>query len=277
MDQSTKFEKGSTKHQRGSAESEKASRPNSLHDRRRSPNAALSHERSEGGKAAFTLAETPGSLPPGSIVGSPMETPQNLRAEAPQGSRGATPQNMRGEALQGAPSETHQNLRAEVSQGSPTETHQNLRAKALRGLSPQGSPAEIHKTLPNESLVSPPAGSRQILSGQSAGTSSVSAPGNSSKNNTRWTANKKSEIVLRILRGEPMEEISREIKVPVHKLAGWRDSFIEHGRCGLKSRKTNPAEEKLRKANAKIGELTMLLELHEKKDQLRAHQGRSKS
>jgi hypothetical protein len=31
------------------------------------------------------------------------------------------------------------------------------------------------------------------------------------------------EAVLRLLRGEPLEELSRELQVEAHRLAAWRD------------------------------------------------------
>ena len=51
----------------------------------------------------------------------------------------------------------------------------------------------------------------------------------------RWSANKKADAVLRLLRGEPLDELSRELEVEAHRLAAWRDDFLEHGKQGLKS------------------------------------------
>jgi transposase-like protein len=50
----------------------------------------------------------------------------------------------------------------------------------------------------------------------------------------RWSAGKKLEAVLRLLRGEPLEELSRELQVEAHRLAAWRDDFLESGKQGLK-------------------------------------------
>ena len=41
----------------------------------------------------------------------------------------------------------------------------------------------------------------------------------------RWSAGKKMEAVLRLLRGEPLETLSRELQVEAHRLAAWRDDF----------------------------------------------------
>jgi transposase len=48
----------------------------------------------------------------------------------------------------------------------------------------------------------------------------------------RWSANKKMDAVLRLLRGEPLDQLSRELEVEAHRLAAWRDDFLEHGRKG---------------------------------------------
>jgi len=90
-----------------------------------------------------------------------------------------------------------------------------------------------------------------------------SPSGDPGKSPARWSNCKKEEVVLRLLRGESLDELSRELKVPAAKLASWREDFLEAGRAGLKSRLTTPEAEKLAKARAKIGELTMKLEVVE--------------
>ena len=93
----------------------------------------------------------------------------------------------------------------------------------------------------------------------------------------RWSVGKKRTAVLRLLRGESLEAVSRELRVRADRLASWRDEFIEGGSARLLARPTSPAEYQLRKAQAKIGELMMRLELHEKKAMMRAAQRRSDS
>jgi transposase len=46
----------------------------------------------------------------------------------------------------------------------------------------------------------------------------------------RWSAGKKTDAVLRLLRGEPLETLSRELEVEAHRLAAWRDEFLEAAR-----------------------------------------------
>jgi len=43
----------------------------------------------------------------------------------------------------------------------------------------------------------------------------------------RWSAGKKMDAVLRLLRGEPLDVLSRELGVEAHRLAAWRDEFLE--------------------------------------------------
>lgn len=76
----------------------------------------------------------------------------------------------------------------------------------------------------------------------------------------RWSANKKMDAVLRLLRGEPLDQLSRELEVEAHRLAAWRDDFLEHGRQGLKASRSDrgdPAERRLKQAERKVGELTL--------------------
>jgi transposase-like protein len=75
----------------------------------------------------------------------------------------------------------------------------------------------------------------------------------------RWSAGKKTDAVLRLLRGEPLEELSRELKVEAHRLAAWRDDFLAAGRQGLKGQRPRqtPDDRALKQAERKIGQLTM--------------------
>lgn len=77
----------------------------------------------------------------------------------------------------------------------------------------------------------------------------------------RWSARKKAEVVLRLLRGEDMETVSREVGVPVYELSRWRDHFLEAGTEGLRKKPRTETEKALRAAQAKVGELTMRVEI----------------
>jgi len=78
----------------------------------------------------------------------------------------------------------------------------------------------------------------------------------------RWSASRKTELVLRLLRGEALEAVSRESQVPAHELENWKRVFLEQGTRGLRIR-GEPEERELTLARAKIGELMMRLELAE--------------
>ncbi len=75
----------------------------------------------------------------------------------------------------------------------------------------------------------------------------------------RWSARRKAEVVLRLLRGEDIGEVSREVRVAPPELERWRREFLEGGQQGLKG-KNRPGGELMR-TRAKLGELTMRVEL----------------
>ena len=79
----------------------------------------------------------------------------------------------------------------------------------------------------------------------------------------RWSAKAKTEVVLRLFRGEAVEAVSREVQVPVHELEAWRRTFLEGGGEGLKKRHGESEARLLKQAQAKVGELAMKLELVE--------------
>jgi transposase-like protein len=74
----------------------------------------------------------------------------------------------------------------------------------------------------------------------------------------RWSAGKKTEAVLRLLRGESLEELSRELPVEAHRLAAWRDDFLEGGKDALKGQRPDRSadDRALRQAERKVGQLT---------------------
>jgi hypothetical protein len=83
----------------------------------------------------------------------------------------------------------------------------------------------------------------------------------------RFWAQHKTEAVLRLLRGEDIDTLSRELGVTAAKLSQWRDAFLASGADGLKKR--SPAEEaEYRRLNEKIGEQTMEIELLREKIRL---------
>src|SRR3954463_14535032 len=59
----------------------------------------------------------------------------------------------------------------------------------------------------------------------------------------RFSARRKTAAVLRLLRGEDLELVSRELGVTAATLSGWRDDFLAGGQSALKSR---PADDRRR-------------------------------
>src|SRR6266511_475862 len=72
-----------------------------------------------------------------------------------------------------------------------------------------------------------------------------------------WSARRKADAVMRLLRGEDLDEVSRELRVEAHRLAAWRDEFMAGGLEGLKARPFAPEDRRLKEAERKIGELTL--------------------
>lgn len=80
----------------------------------------------------------------------------------------------------------------------------------------------------------------------------------------RWSAGRKTEVVLRLLRGESVDAISREVSVPIYKLEQWRDRALAGIDAGLKERENDPVGRQLDDANRRIGELVMEVEILQK-------------
>ncbi|HQA12505.1 hypothetical protein [Zoogloea sp.] len=85
----------------------------------------------------------------------------------------------------------------------------------------------------------------------------------------RWSAGRKKEVVLRLLRGEPVDSISREVSVPIYKLEQWRDRALAGIDAGLKERESDPVAKQLDEANRRIGELVMEVEILQKERRAR--------
>jgi hypothetical protein len=77
----------------------------------------------------------------------------------------------------------------------------------------------------------------------------------------RMSAHRKRDAVLRLMRGETLETLSRELRVPAGRLSQWRDAFIAGGEAALKSREMDARDEQIQMQQSKIGELTMENEL----------------
>jgi transposase len=88
-----------------------------------------------------------------------------------------------------------------------------------------------------------------------------SSSANSHSDRGRFSAQRKTDAVLRLLRGEDLEALSRELGVTAATLSAWREDFLDGGKAALKSRPADGRDEQLRRLQAKVGELTMDNEL----------------
>lgn len=77
----------------------------------------------------------------------------------------------------------------------------------------------------------------------------------------RWSVARKREVVLRLLRGESVEAISREVGIEIYRLEQWREKGLSGIDAALKQRESDPLQGELDAAMKRIGELTMQNEL----------------
>ena len=79
----------------------------------------------------------------------------------------------------------------------------------------------------------------------------------------RMSARRKQSAVLRLLRGEDLELVSRELGVTAAELSAWRDAFLAAGEVSLKTRPADGRDVEIGRLKAKVGDLTMANELLE--------------
>lgn len=86
--------------------------------------------------------------------------------------------------------------------------------------------------------------------------------------NQRWSARRKRDVVLRLLRGEALDAVSREVGVEIYRLETWRDQALTGMEGALKQRESDPLAEELKAAKLHIGELTMEVEILRKEKEI---------
>ena len=77
----------------------------------------------------------------------------------------------------------------------------------------------------------------------------------------RWSAKRKLAAVLRLLRGEDLETLSRELGVTAATLSSWREQFLEGGAAHLKVREANVDNEETQRLKSLVADLSMSNEL----------------
>src|SRR3982750_3453135 len=69
----------------------------------------------------------------------------------------------------------------------------------------------------------------------------------------RMSAGRKRDAVLRLLRGEDLELVSRELGVTAAELSGWRDAFLAAGEASLRSRPAGAPDPRVGRLQEKGG------------------------
>jgi transposase-like protein len=72
---------------------------------------------------------------------------------------------------------------------------------------------------------------------------------------------RKRDAVLRLLRGEDLELVSRALGVTAATLSGWRDAFLAAGEAALATRPGTGEELESGRSRAKLGEALIEREL----------------
>jgi len=84
----------------------------------------------------------------------------------------------------------------------------------------------------------------------------------------RWTAQRKSEVILQILKKEKnLVEICRTNDLKQSEIQQWLDDFLKAGRDGLKTNSKDAQfqhQKQIKQLQAKIGELVMEVEARKK-------------
>src|SRR3954466_13371346 len=69
----------------------------------------------------------------------------------------------------------------------------------------------------------------------------------------RMSRPRKREAVLRLLRGEDLETVSRALGVTAATLAGWRDAFLAGGEAALATKPADAKDLEVDRLRAKLG------------------------
>ena len=77
----------------------------------------------------------------------------------------------------------------------------------------------------------------------------------------RYSAKRKLRVVSRVLRGEPLELLARELNVTAARLSQWRDRALLAAEAVLKERERDDRDDEIARLKAKVGEMTMETEL----------------
>lgn len=81
----------------------------------------------------------------------------------------------------------------------------------------------------------------------------------------RMSRQRKTAAVMRLMRGEDLETVSRSLGVTAATLTMWRDSFLAAGEAALATRPTDGEMLQSERLKARLGEMLLKHELLEQK------------
>ena len=93
------------------------------------------------------------------------------------------------------------------------------------------------------------------------GRAAAATNGDGQREPGRFSARRKTDTILRMLRGEPLDGLARELGVTAATLATWREQFLAGGQTALKSRPADERDDEIQRLRATVGEITMNNEL----------------
>src|SRR6266545_3807609 len=68
----------------------------------------------------------------------------------------------------------------------------------------------------------------------------------------RFSARRKTETIVRLLRGESLDSLARELGVTAATLAQWREAFLTGGQAALKSRLADERDDEIQRLEANL-------------------------
>jgi len=77
----------------------------------------------------------------------------------------------------------------------------------------------------------------------------------------RFSVQRKMAVVARLLRGEPLDLVARQMNVSVARLTEWRDRALSGAATALKERERDDRDDEIARLKSKVGEITMDNEL----------------
>jgi transposase-like protein len=77
----------------------------------------------------------------------------------------------------------------------------------------------------------------------------------------RFSAQKKTAVVLRLLRGEALDLLSRDLGVAAARITTWREAFLDAAQEAMQKQPLDSRDREIGRLREKLGEATMAMEL----------------